>query len=135
MENNNEKENDPVNHPAHYTQASPTVEPIDFLRYLPFSLGNALKYIIRAEHKGNAEQDLDKAVWYLNDFAENGWSCDCHDVPFRVTLDSRASSMLMWLCSQYDEIAYLFESVGYDLWNKYVFEVRYERIKSVAASL
>jgi len=29
-------------------------------------MGNAVKYISRAEHKGNKQQDLEKAIWYLN---------------------------------------------------------------------
>jgi hypothetical protein len=33
---------------------------------LGFSLGNAVKYILRAGKKGDAIQDLRKAVWYLN---------------------------------------------------------------------
>ncbi|WP_207654227.1 DUF3310 domain-containing protein [Clostridium sporogenes] len=32
---------------------------------LNFNLGNAIKYIARAEHKGNKKEDLEKAVWYL----------------------------------------------------------------------
>jgi len=30
-----------------------------------FNLGNAIKYIWRADLKGKALQDLEKAVWYL----------------------------------------------------------------------
>ena len=30
-----------------------------------FCLGNAIKYIWRADEKGNAVQDLEKAKWYL----------------------------------------------------------------------
>ena len=32
---------------------------------LGFSLGNAIKYIARCEHKGNKKQDLEKAIFYL----------------------------------------------------------------------
>lgn len=59
-----EKE-DLVNHPKHYTTVSAQLEPIDVLRYAPFDLGNALKYILRAEHKGNALLDYQKAHRYL----------------------------------------------------------------------
>jgi len=31
-----------------------------------FCLGNALKYIWRADLKGDAIEDLQKAVWYIN---------------------------------------------------------------------
>jgi len=33
---------------------------------LNFSLGNAIKYILRSDKKENRIQDLKKAVWYLN---------------------------------------------------------------------
>jgi hypothetical protein len=57
--------NDPINHPEHYTQGR--IEVIDFIedQRLDFHLGNAIKYICRASHKGAYEQDLHKAIWYL----------------------------------------------------------------------
>jgi hypothetical protein len=56
---------DPVNHPAHYTTGG--IETIDFIeaKNLNYNLGNAVKYITRADHKGNRLQDLQKAKWYL----------------------------------------------------------------------
>ena len=56
---------DLVNHPKHYTAVSVQLEPIDVLRYAPFDLGNALKYILRAPNKGNALLDYQKAIQYL----------------------------------------------------------------------
>lgn len=56
---------DPVNHPKHYVEQSAKLEPIMILRYAPFDLGNAFKYIIRAGHKDDYLQDLKKAKWYL----------------------------------------------------------------------
>jgi len=59
--------NDPVNHPAHYTDGA--IEVIDFIedKKLPYHLGNAVKYISRAGKKDPAKEieDLEKAVWYL----------------------------------------------------------------------
>jgi len=57
---------DPVNHPAHYKTGG--IETIDFIEAKEFNynMGNAVKYISRAEHKGNKQQDLEKAIWYLN---------------------------------------------------------------------
>lgn len=57
---------DPVNHPAHYKVGG--IETIDFIeaKKLNYNLGNAVKYITRADHKGNRKQDLEKAIWYLN---------------------------------------------------------------------
>jgi hypothetical protein len=58
-------DNDPVNHPFHYTLGS--IEVIDVIEdwQLSYHLGNAVKYIARAKHKGEYIQDLKKAVWYL----------------------------------------------------------------------
>jgi len=54
-----------VEHPSHYNQG--TIEVIDFIEdhRLGFALGNAIKYIARAEHKNDIE-DLEKARWYLD---------------------------------------------------------------------
>lgn len=57
---------DPVNHPSHYTQGK--IEVIDFIedQKLGFHEGNVVKYVARAEHKGNQLEDLKKARWYLD---------------------------------------------------------------------
>jgi hypothetical protein len=43
------------------------IETIDFIeaKQLNYHLGNVVKYITRAGHKGNELQDLQKALWYL----------------------------------------------------------------------
>jgi hypothetical protein len=57
---------DNVNHPEHYKMGG--IETIDFIeaKGLSYHLGNVVKYITRAEHKGNRKEDLLKAQWYLN---------------------------------------------------------------------
>ncbi len=57
---------DPVNHPAHYKVGG--IETIDFIeaKKLNYNIGNVVKYLTRADHKGNRKQDLEKALWYLN---------------------------------------------------------------------
>jgi hypothetical protein len=57
---------DNVNHPSHYKTGG--IETIDFIeaKGLGYHLGNVVKYITRAEHKGNRKEDLLKAQWYLN---------------------------------------------------------------------
>jgi hypothetical protein len=57
---------DNVNQPAHYKVGG--IETIDFIeaKELDYHLGNAVKYISRANHKGNRREDLEKAQWYLN---------------------------------------------------------------------
>ena len=56
--------------PKHYQQAQAQIsfQPIDLCRELPFSLGNAIKYILRAPYKGNPVQDYAKAIDYLEDY-------------------------------------------------------------------
>jgi hypothetical protein len=58
-------EYDPVTRPRHYVLRAVRCEPIDILRWAPFDLGNALKYMIRAGQKNDALEDLRKAEWYL----------------------------------------------------------------------
>lgn len=57
---------DMVNHPQHYLGNG--VEVIDVIEAfnLNFHLGNTIKYILRAGHKGSRSEDLRKALWYLN---------------------------------------------------------------------
>ena len=56
---------DPVNHPAHYNNHPSGVECITITQHFNFCLGNAIKYIWRADLKGNAIEDLEKAKWYI----------------------------------------------------------------------
>ena len=56
---------DPIN-PDHYRSGG--MEAIDVIEaFFPdsFHLGNAFKYIARAGKKGDAIEDLQKSVWYL----------------------------------------------------------------------
>lgn len=60
------KKEDVINHPSHYTRGN--IEVIDFIedQQLPYHLGNVIKYIARAGHKGDKLEDLKKARWYLD---------------------------------------------------------------------
>ena len=62
---------DNVNHPAHYKVGG--IETIDFIQaklspeeFRGYLKGNMLKYLSRASNKGNYEEDMLKARWYLN---------------------------------------------------------------------
>lgn len=57
-----------VDHPAHYGGADNPYEAIKVIEawQLGFCLGNAVKYIARAEKKGAPLEDLQKARWYLD---------------------------------------------------------------------
>jgi hypothetical protein len=61
-----EPTSDPVNSPAHYTSHPSGVECICITEHMGFCLGNAIKYIWRADEKGNALEDLRKAAYYIN---------------------------------------------------------------------
>ncbi|NCC85687.1 MAG: DUF3310 domain-containing protein [Clostridia bacterium] len=60
---------DPVEHPAHYQQFG--MEVIDIIRHVlgpegfrAYCIGNELKYRLRAGDKGDATQDMAKAMKY-----------------------------------------------------------------------
>ena len=64
---------DQVNSPSHYTKGR--VEAIEIIEDVVagapnpvagYLVGQALKYLLRAWHKDNAIQDLQKAAWYLS---------------------------------------------------------------------
>lgn len=56
---------DPVNHPSHYTEHPSGVECIQITEHMNFNLGNAIKYIWRADLKKDTVEDLQKARWYI----------------------------------------------------------------------
>ena len=59
--------------PSYYTRGN--IEVWDFIRdqQLPYHLGNAIKYVCRAGHKGASTktQDLKKAIHYLENELQN----------------------------------------------------------------
>ena len=61
---------DLVNHPPHYKHGD--IECIHAIKaalgdhgFAPYCKGNVIKYLWRAEHKGNTDQDYGKADWYM----------------------------------------------------------------------
>jgi len=61
-----EQVNDPVHRPKHYTDHPSGIECIQITEHMTFCLGNAVKYIWRANLKNESpKQDLEKAIWYL----------------------------------------------------------------------
>lgn len=56
---------DMVNHPPHYSAHPSGVHCIQIVEHMSFNLGNAVKYIWRADEKGNTLEDLRKAEWYV----------------------------------------------------------------------
>ena len=65
LQQNTELTPDMVNHPSHYNvKGFEVIDIIDAFN-LNFNMGNALKYLLRADKKGNKKQDIQKALWYL----------------------------------------------------------------------
>lgn len=70
------KEHNPVTHPFHYTSHPSGIECIEITRHYNFNIGNAIKYLWRAGLKseiGKSDmekqiEDLEKAVWYIQDY-------------------------------------------------------------------
>ncbi|MFN9291257.1 MAG: DUF3310 domain-containing protein [Planctomyces sp.] len=60
------KQEDAVDHPPHYTSHASGIECIQVTEHMTFNLGNAIKYIWRADLKGKSVEDLSKAAWYIN---------------------------------------------------------------------
>jgi hypothetical protein len=56
---------DLVNFPPHYMSHPSGVECITITEHMGFCLGNAMKYIWRADEKGSSTEDLKKALWYI----------------------------------------------------------------------
>lgn len=54
-----------IDHPPHYKgNGLECIQVIEAFN-LHFNLGNAVKYILRSGKKGSKEEDLRKAIWYL----------------------------------------------------------------------
>jgi hypothetical protein len=65
------KADDPVNSPSHYTAGG--IECIDAIEaaltpeeFRGYCKGNSIKYVWRSNLKGNHDQDIAKAQWYLD---------------------------------------------------------------------
>lgn len=61
-----EEAHDSVNRPAHYRGHPSGVECITVAEHMGFNIGNAIKYLWRADLKNNPIEDLEKAIWYIN---------------------------------------------------------------------
>jgi len=63
------RQDDPVNHPQHYTSHPSGIECIQIAEHMNFTLGSAMKYLWRASFRkepGRTVMDLEKARWYIS---------------------------------------------------------------------
>ena len=73
--NDKEQKTDNVNHPAHYNSHPSGIECIEIARHHNFNIGNTIKYLWRAglkseegmEDTDKQVEDLNKAIWYIQD--------------------------------------------------------------------
>lgn len=65
LEHGDNMKKDLINHPPHYTKHPSGIECIQITEHMNFCLGNAVKYIWRANEKGKQIEDLEKAKWYI----------------------------------------------------------------------
>lgn len=71
-----EQQHDAVNHPRHYNAHPSGVECIEIVEYMPFNIGNAIKYLWRCDDKHpDPIEDLKKAAWYVNREIERRQKC------------------------------------------------------------
>ena len=59
------KKEDVVNHPSHYTSHPSGIECIEIVQHMNFCLGGAVKYLWRADLKGDPIENLNKAIWLI----------------------------------------------------------------------
>ena len=70
---------DLVNNPPHYQSGG--IEAIDVIEAfeLPYHIGSAVKYLLRAGRKDNRLMDLEKAAWYIDREIEREKETRDHD--------------------------------------------------------
>ena len=73
-----------VNHPKHYNNHPSGIECIDIVRHENFNCGSAIKYIWRRGEKVNEIEDLQKAIWYLQNEIERVKKFDKWDMYQKV---------------------------------------------------
>lgn len=71
------------------------IQIIELIRHLPFSLGNAVKYIYRCRSKENRTQDLEKALWYIQDHKKNSTELSLEAVPNYTAFDGDMLNVLL----------------------------------------
>ena len=80
--------------PLHYKTHPSGVECIEITENLNFNRGNAVKYVWRANDKGAALADLQKATWYVN--REIDRLSIAHCVPYTSVMNDAYSRLYVY---------------------------------------
>ena len=113
---------DLINRPPHYTEHPSKIECIEITRHLDFNRGNAIKYLWRCGKKDAANQELKKAIWYLNDEINNGLG----DVNYSFNTNNKITDKLDALALyQTDQERQLFNFIifGFDYYLKQAIKI------------
>ncbi len=113
---------DLVKHPPHYTEHPSKIECIEITRHLSFNRGNAIKYLWRCGKKDSVNQELKKAIWYLNDEINNGLG----DVNYSFNTNNKITDKLDVLALyQTDQERQLFNFIvfGFDYFLKHAIKI------------
>ena len=113
---------DLVKHPPHYTEHPSKIECIEITRHLSFNRANAIKYLWRCGKKDSVNQELKKAIWYLNDEINNGLG----DVNYSFNTNNKITDKLDTLALyQTDQERQLFNFIvfGFDYFLKQAIKI------------
>ena len=81
-----------VNHPKHYNSHPSGIEVIEIVRWMEFDTGNSFKYVSREDHKGNAVQDIEKAIFYVEDY----WKMRAENPDYKLRAYPNRVRELLW---------------------------------------
>lgn len=129
QENNKIMSKEQVNHPSHYNNHPSEVETIEVIRSFCFNLGSAFKYIFRRDDKENPIQDLNKAIWYIDDEIQKRYTYKYFlNVPdiFKYTEYKKRTKLVENIMdSEEDEnIAYIYHYLNRaDFYFKHIFDL------------
>ena len=104
------KVTDIINHPDYYKADFPPVEIecIDITRHLPFTVGNAFKYLWRAGRKDSEKtlEDARKALWYLRDALHHEMKsvCPAARAVFKLIPETRTHRWAAMFCIVNDSL-------------------------------
>lgn len=99
---------DLVNSPKHYATDTSGVECIQIKRKMSANAGDAFKYTWRVGKKWDDKQDLEKALWYINDAIE-------HDVPVWLddSVDLETEALIQQVLKHREGWQYMFINAMY----------------------